>query len=103
MPEIRANNVPEELVKRFDIERAKRGRISIRDAVMEAIEIWIEAGEGSVEFRQAARQNEHEHELLDLLLSEDPEIAERIRGVLDTFARAVAGSRGRRPSKQKAG
>jgi len=44
MPEIRANNVPEELLLQFDIERAKRGRISIKDAVIEAIQLWLRAG-----------------------------------------------------------
>lgn len=41
MAEIRANNVPDKLVQQFDIERAKRGRMSIRDAVIEAIQLWM--------------------------------------------------------------
>jgi len=91
--EIRANNVPDEFVTRFDIERAKRGRMSVREAVMEAIELWISSGGHTAIAMQSEQKHRHEHEILDLLLSGDPEMAERIRGVLDTFARAVANTR----------
>lgn len=103
MPEIRANNVPEEIVRRFDIERAKRGRMSIREAVIEAIELWIETGDQKPTSGDEARLHQHEHELLDLLLLSDPEFADKIRGVLETFAIAVSASKGRAKKQTKAG
>jgi hypothetical protein len=41
VPDIRANGVPAELLERVDVWRAKRGRMTMKDAAVEAFEVWI--------------------------------------------------------------
>jgi hypothetical protein len=41
MAEIRANNVPTEFLKAIDIECAKRGRLSMREAAIQAFTLWL--------------------------------------------------------------
>lgn len=77
--------------------------MSVREAVIEAIELWIASGGHTTASTLDPKRYKHEHELLDLLLSGDQETAERIRGVLDMFARAVAASRGGRAKQTKVG
>jgi hypothetical protein len=75
MPEIRANNVPEELLLRFDVERAKRGRMSIKDAVIEAIQLWLEAAEQQARGSEAAERPDPR---LVPLTSEERELVEAL-------------------------
>jgi hypothetical protein len=96
MAEIRANNVPDELVQRFDIERARRGRLSIREAVMEAIQLWIETPAGGRPAVETPVHASEEHKMLDLILSSDPQAAEWIRGNLKMFAEALMRRGGKR-------
>jgi hypothetical protein len=41
MGEIRANRVPDDLLREIDIECARRGRLSIREATIQAFQQWL--------------------------------------------------------------
>jgi hypothetical protein len=99
--EIRANNVPDDFVRRFDIKRAERGRLSIREAVIEAIELWM-ANEGERKPQDAESQPlSEEHQLLDLILQTDAQAAEMIRQQLQMIAKLLE-LKVRRPKEKRA-
>lgn len=70
---------------------------------MQAIELWIAAGNEAAVKAQPSRQHQHEHELLDMLLADSEQTAQTVRQVLHTFATAAAASRGKRAKQTKAG
>lgn len=101
MAEIRANGVSEEFAQRFAVELAKRGRLSIREAVIAALEQWM--GETvKAPVRPAPAQypypsHREAHEMLELILGADRKAADWIVGNLRMFVEAL---RSREMTKQ---